>query len=70
MVVSGQGEGSLILLLEHTTTRLKVKCHRLTVEQRKDKGISLLTRAHTGRWRFQENKTEVQVHYQATIFKR
>ena len=37
--------------------------HRLTKEKRKDKGQSLLTRAHSGWWRLQENKTKEQVHY-------
>ena len=43
-------------------------CHRLTVEQKKNKGKSLLTRAHTGRWRLQEKKTKIQISQLGFIY--
>ena len=49
VVVSGQGEGSLILLLEHTITQRTntVRGYRGLTENKKGWNGSLLTRAHT-----------------------
>ena len=57
--------GSLMWVLEHNYQRANALNDMLWAYKRKGEGErrSLLTRAHTGRWRLQENKTKGQVCY-------
>ena len=70
MVVSGRGEGSLILLLEHNYQRANTLSDTLQAYKRKEEGESksLLMRAHTDRWRLQENKTKDKYVTRPTIY--
>ena len=56
-----RGEKSYSSVRTHNYQTTSQRHHGLTVKQGKDKGMSILTRTHTGRWRLQENKTKLQI---------